>query len=96
MSTKNKIFSAFFKKARIQNTVWIHKYAYYDPEGDPTGVITGTVDCLGNINMHYQRPPGYNYYADFQGTIAPDGNSISGTWTDSGSYADEDWVMRRL
>lgn len=66
----------------------------YDPDGSPTGTITGTID--GNsIHMYYERPLAYNYSANFYGTIALDGNSMSGTWTDSGSIVNQPWSMIR-
>ena len=69
----------------------------YDPEGNPTGGITGTV--VGqSISMLYDRT-GYvsnnpAYTAQFEGIIE-DCDYISGTWSD---YArdDELWEMYRL
>jgi len=64
----------------------------YDTTGAPTGTITGEIDGC-SIDMHYENYDGI-YTADFEGTIAADGNSMSGTWSD---YAriDEPWTMTR-
>jgi hypothetical protein len=66
----------------------------YDTSGSPTGTITGTIDGK-SIHMYYERPPEYHYSANFYGTIAADGNSMSGTWTDSGSIVNQPWNMVR-
>jgi len=68
----------------------------YDPQGEATGNITGDVDCF-DIYMLYDRV-GYvetGYTAEFWGSIAADGDSMSGTWSD---YArdGESWYMTRL
>lgn len=61
----------------------------YDPTGNPTGTITGTIDGR-SIYMFYDRTDIVtDYTAEFWGTIATDGNSMSGTWT-SGT-----WTMVR-
>jgi hypothetical protein len=69
----------------------------YDPEGDPTGTISGTI--VGQvIEMTYDRT-GYadtGYMAWFEGTIANDGNSMSGTWLDNNMYTTpQNWSMVR-
>jgi hypothetical protein len=69
----------------------------YDPGGEVTGTITGTIS--GNmISMSYDRT-GYadpDYRAWFDGTIAEDGNSMTGTWTDNRSYpSPQQWSMAR-
>jgi hypothetical protein len=67
----------------------------YDPEGAPTGNITGYI--AGQvIYMLYDRV-GFDdptYTAVFWGTIANDGNSMSGTWSDY-ARTDEPWDMVR-
>jgi hypothetical protein len=64
----------------------------YDAGGTPSGTITGTI--VGQtIYMFYDRDP-INYTAVFDGTIADDGNSMSGTWQAS-SGTTGTWVMRR-
>lgn len=67
----------------------------YDPEGNQTGEITGTIEGR-DINMFYDRE-GYStdgYTAEFEGVIAKDGNSMSGTWSDY-ARTDEPWDMFR-
>lgn len=53
------------------------------PDGDPTGDISGSIDG-SSIVMNYVRTSGYE--ATFVGTIAPDGDGMSGTWTDNNSH----------
>jgi hypothetical protein len=70
----------------------------HDPGGQVTGTMTGTIS--GNaVTMDYDRT-GYDdpdYRAWFEGTIADDGNSMSGTWTDNRSYpSPQQWSMERL
>lgn len=69
----------------------------YDPDGAVTGTITGTISGKV-VAMNYDRT-GYDdpdYKAWFEGTIAHDGNSMSGTWTDNRSYASpQQWSMAR-
>ena len=53
----------------------------YDPGGNPTGEITGTVDGQ-SISMLYNREDyGSDYTIKFEGMIY-DCNSMSGTWRD--------------
>jgi hypothetical protein len=67
----------------------------YDPSGTPTGTITGTIDGR-DIQMHYERTDiATDYEAWFYGTISADSNSVSGTWSDSGSTTDQPWTMTR-
>ncbi len=64
----------------------------YNPEGVPTGTITGTI--VGqSIEMLYENYDAV-YTAEFEGTIADDGNSMSGTWSDY-ARTDEPWYMER-
>ena len=65
----------------------------YNPAGVPTGTIVGTIDGQ-DIYMYYERPPAYNYTAEFWGTIDTNGNSMSGTWTPS-TGASGTWTMVR-
>jgi len=68
----------------------------HDLEGNPTGTISGTIDGQG-IDMTYERTDiDTDYEAYFVGTIANDGNSMSGTWTDNGSNTSpQAWSMVR-
>ena len=63
----------------------------YDPEGISTGDIVGTIEGQ-TIIMHYSRTTGYT--ADFTGTIADNGNSMSGQWSDY-ARTNEPWNMVR-
>lgn len=69
----------------------------YDPGGEVTGTMTGTISGKV-VAMNYDRT-GYDdpdYRAWFEGTIADDGNSMSGTWTDNRSYTSpQQWSMAR-
>jgi hypothetical protein len=70
----------------------------YDPEGAPTGDITGEVDCF-NIYMFYDREDYVDtgYTAELWGTIESDGNAMSGIWTDNKSYpTPQNWSAVRL
>ncbi len=65
-----------------------------NPDTGETGTITGTV--VGqDISMTYERTDtSTDYEAYFEGTIAPDGNSMSGTWTDSKSNSGNFYFAR--
>ena len=65
----------------------------YDPDGIATGTITGTVEGQ-TLYMFYDRKP-IAYTAEFNGTISVDGNSASGTWSDSGTIVNQNWNMVR-
>ena len=61
---------------------------------DPGGEITGTI-AGQDIYMFYDRNPmGVDYTAEFWGTIAADGNSMSGTW-EASSGTTGTWTMTR-
>jgi hypothetical protein len=69
----------------------------YDPEGAPTGSITGWVDGQ-TVYMFYDRT-GYvdtGYTAEFWGNIANDGNSMGGNWADyDRGDISQTWTMVR-
>jgi hypothetical protein len=69
----------------------------YDPDGTITGTISGTITGQ-SIYMFYDRD-GYStdgYTAELEGTIANDGNSMSGTWTDRDrGDVTQTWNMER-
>lgn len=64
------------------------------PGTSETGTITGTIDGQW-VTMHYERTDIVtDYTADLVGILADDGNSMSGTWTDSNGNGGN-WSLAR-
>lgn len=68
----------------------------YDPEGLNWGTITGTIDGRDIYILYERTDIQTDYTAEFYGTVATDGDSMSGTWTDyDRGGVSQTWSMAR-